>query len=667
MAFHSTGGTGATQFTGLTDVPGSYGGFAEYALRVNSGETAVEFYDAGALGDVVGPSSATDNAIPLFDLTTGKLIKNSSIIAPSGNVSGMTSLTLPNTGLHLADTDASHVLIIVPGSNLTADRTLTVTTGDTNRTLNMGGNIATQGDLSVLGAFALAFTISAGTSLTLPTTGTVATTANELSDFAAPSASVSMGSQLITNLATPVSSTDAATKAYADAIASGLLVKTSCRVASTADMAATYEGVGKTLTANSNGAISVDGVALSANDRVLVKNQTTGQENGIYIVTIVGDAGNPFVLTRATDFDTSAEVLSGSYTFTTSGTANAATGFILTTADPITLDTTSLSFTQFSAAQNYVAGAGLTLTSLTFAVGAGTGITVNADSIEVDFTVVQPLDATLTALAAYNSNGLLTQTAADTFVARTITAGIGIAVTNGNGVSGNPTIAVDINGLTQDLSPDSANDMTMTYDDSAGTNKKVKIGDLANVLSGSWMRWRQLGTSPLQCFYSQKVVTAADTTLAMVAGTLYAFPWYSGKTATADRLSFRITTAATAGSLISVALYDTTDEQTMYPDNLIVASEDLAADAATTVHSTISQQLLADKLYWVVFISNGAPTLRAAPNYACPNILGATSVMNNVTGISTVAYGYAALPATYPAGSTIITSNPIQGYVRYTT
>jgi hypothetical protein len=90
----------------------------------------------------------------------------------------------------------------------------------------------------------------------------------------------------------------------------------------------------------------------------------------------------------------------------------------------------------------------------------------------------QAQDATLTALAAYNTNGILAQTAADTFAGRTLTAGSGVAVTNGSGVAGNPTVAVDIDGLAADASPDGAADYVMTYDDSAGALKKVLLDDL---------------------------------------------------------------------------------------------------------------------------------------------------------------------------------------------
>lgn len=220
---------------------------------------------------------------------------------------------------------------------------------------------------------------------------------SRLDQMAAPSTDVSMNSHKITNLSSPTSAQDAVTKTYADAIASGLLTKTSCAYASTANITGTYVGSPTfTLTEIGLGALSIDGNTPSVNDRVLLKNQTSASQNGIYVVTVVGSAGASYVLTRATDFDSSAEILTGDYTFIVGGTTNAATGFILITPATITLDTTALSFTQFSSAAAYIAGAGLTLTSLTFDVGAGTGIVANADNIAVDTTVVATTSNVLT-------------------------------------------------------------------------------------------------------------------------------------------------------------------------------------------------------------------------------------------------------------------------------
>lgn len=185
-----------------------------------------------------------------------------------------------------------------------------------------------------------------------------------LDQIAAPTAAVSLGSQRITNLATPTVGTDAATKDYVDAARLGLDVKAPVRVATTANIALT-------------GLQAIDGVTVVAGDRVLVKNQTTGSQNGIYVAASGAWA-------RATDADTSAEVNSGMFTFVTEGNTLDNSGWVLATNNPITLNTTALAFTQFSGAGSLNAGAGLTQTGSTFDVVAADGsITVAADSITV--------------------------------------------------------------------------------------------------------------------------------------------------------------------------------------------------------------------------------------------------------------------------------------------
>lgn len=205
--------------------------------------------------------------------------------------------------------------------------------------------------------------------------GTVAFTADE-----------SMGGFKLTNLGTPTAAGDAATKSYTDSVAAGLDWKDSCRLASAAALPAnTYNGGTKRLTASANGALSVDDVAVAVNDRVLVKNEVTGSNNGLYKVIQTGDGASPYILERTSDADTSAEVTSGIATFISEGTANADSGWTLTTNDPIVLDTTALTFTQFSGLGQVTAGAGLTKTGNTLDVGdAGKGVQVNVDSVEVD-------------------------------------------------------------------------------------------------------------------------------------------------------------------------------------------------------------------------------------------------------------------------------------------
>ena len=181
----------------------------------------------------------------------------------------------------------------------------------------------------------------------------------------------SFGGNKVTNVGTPTSNTDAATKAYVDSVAQGLSVKTAVRVATTANI---------TL----SGTQTIDGVALVAGDRVLVKNQSTTTENGVYDVS----AGS---WSRSSDSDTGAELVNAFY-FVTLGTTLQATGWTQSTPGPITIGTTAIVFNQFSGAADYQAGNGLTKSGLTFNVGTASSsrIVVGADDIDLATTAVVP-------------------------------------------------------------------------------------------------------------------------------------------------------------------------------------------------------------------------------------------------------------------------------------
>ena len=171
---------------------------------------------------------------------------------------------------------------------------------------------------------------------------------------------------LLTLSGAPTADLHAATKAYVDATAQGIDVRASCRVATT-----------ENITLSTGTALTIDGVQTVAGDRVLVKEQTTSSQNGVYVVS----AG---AWSRATDSDSSAKVTTGMFTFVSEGTVNADAGFVLATNDVIVLGTTALSFVQFSGAGAVVAGAGLTKTGTTVdVVGTAGNIVVNADSIDL--------------------------------------------------------------------------------------------------------------------------------------------------------------------------------------------------------------------------------------------------------------------------------------------
>ena len=200
---------------------------------------------------------------------------------------------------------------------------------------------------------------------------------------------IDVATSRISNVTDPTQDQDAATKSYVDATANGLDVKDSVKLASAAALAAcTYHNGNGTLTGNANGALSVDGVAVAVDDRILIKDQADAKQNGIYKVTATGSGSAVFVLTRTPDADTAVELTGGTFFFAEAGSANADNGYVSTHNGTPTFGTTDLTFSQFSGAGQISAGTGLTKTGNTLNAIAGSGITVNANDIQISASYV---------------------------------------------------------------------------------------------------------------------------------------------------------------------------------------------------------------------------------------------------------------------------------------
>lgn len=385
--------TAGTYLTGGT-FNGS--GAVTFAVDATSANTASKVVARDASGNFAAgiiTAALSGNASTASTLATARSISASGdatwTVSFDGSAAVSAALTLAASGVtagSYGSATAVPVITVDAKGRITAVSTSSISsaltfTGDATGTGTTGSSTAlTLASVGTAGTYTKVTTdakgrVTAGT--TLAATDIPSLTASKITDFdtqvrtsrldqmALATADVSLNSRKITNLADPVSAQDAATKNYVDMTVQGLDPKQSVRAATTANIA--------TL----SGTMTIDGIALVAGDRVLVKDQTTTSQNGIYVVA----AG---AWTRSLDADAWTE-LPGAYVFAEAGTTNADMGYVCTVETGGTLGTTAITFQQFSGAGQISAGMGLTKSGNSIDIGTASSarIVVNADNIDL--------------------------------------------------------------------------------------------------------------------------------------------------------------------------------------------------------------------------------------------------------------------------------------------
>ena len=375
---------------------------------------------------------------------------------------------------------------------------------------------------------------------------------NTLAEMAAPAGAVSLNSQKITNLADPTADADAANKGYVDGVAQGLDVKDSVKATTTAN--------GTLASAFANGQ-TIDGVSLSTNDRILIKDQSTQTENGIYTVNA---SGAP---TRADDLATGADA-AGAFVFVEQGTVNAENGFVCTSnKGSAVVGTNNLVFSQFSGAGQITTADGLQKTGNTISVDlkANGGLVIESSEIAVDLAA-SSITGTLaigdggtgatTASAARTALGLAIGTNVQAFDAQ-LTDIAGLTPTDSNFIVGNGSNFILESGATARASLGVAiGSQVQAYD--------ADLDNLSGCQSGGSAALAALTEAEIQILDGATVTTAELNILDGVTSTAAELNVLDGITSTTAELNLMDGgTSATSTTLAAADRFVCNDNGTM--------------------------------------------------------------------------------------------------------
>ena len=474
-------------------------GFADFQA---AGMTMTTLAPSGNVTTALNASSTITAGTNITAVATvqGATVTDGTASLASGSITGGVAATFSGSiqGGTLTDGTASINSGAITGATSGSFSTTLTATGNIT-----GGNVTTAG---ITNSGSVVTEAVNGDAPTITATGTN----NSITLAPNGNGTIVASSKRITSVGAPTGDNDAANKAYVDSVAEGLDVKESVKVATTAALpAVTYNngssGVGATLTADANGALAaIDGVTVSATTtRLLIQNQAAALQNGIYVVTTVGDAGTPFVLTRAGDMDGSpASEIPGAFVFVEEGTTNADNGFVCTTNAPVTMGTTAINFAQFSGAGQITAGDGLAKTGDTLSVNVDdvtTAISGDAVIVKTSANLTTPnigvangdsFTASGTVQGATITDGTATITSGAIASVTTITTSGNVTTGAGNVIAGNVTGAIgDFSGAVSGATLTSDSGITISGNDIDSSGAAITVNqasaDLDFVVEGN--------------------------------------------------------------------------------------------------------------------------------------------------------------------------------------